>query len=119
MVDLIFGSSSHPEIVKRSVDLIKFLYTNSRFNRNNIDKLGDCAFLKHETDRDALIFLLSELVYVLRLSDLQHMFSRIVVLHLNDIDCSILGLIKAIALQLSKIPAKSDNDTEKTEFSES
>lgn len=116
IIEIIFGGSSHPEIVKRSSDLVKFLYSNSRFNRSNIDKLWDCAFLKHETDRDALIFLFSELAYVLRLPDLQHMFSKIYILDLNEIDTQILGLIKSIALQLSKHLTKSDNDTEKIEF---
>ena len=112
LIELIFGASSHPEIVKRSCDLIKFLYTNSRFTRNHIDKLWDCAFLKHETDRDAMISLLSELVYVLKLSDLQNMFAKIYVLDLHEVDSQILVLLKAIALQYSRYSAKSDNDTD-------
>lgn len=116
VIEIVFGSSTHPEIIKRSGELLKFLYSNSRFTRNNISKLWDLAFLKHETDRDALICLFSELAHVLKQPDLQHLFSKIYVLELHEIDSQILGLVKNLVYQLSKYAAKSNNDKEKTEF---
>lgn len=116
LLDLIFGSSTHPELVKRSKDLVKFLYINNRFDKNNIGKLWDCAILKHETDRVALIQLFSELSESFKLTDLQFLFSKILGLDLPEIDISTLTLIKVIALASSKSSSRS-NDLEKVESS--
>lgn len=116
LIGIIFGPSSHPEIVKRSAELVKFLYVHSRFTSSHIDKLWDCALLKHETDRDAMISLISELVYELKLNDLQSMYTKIHNLDLHDIDVQILGLLKSMAFQFSKSQIRSDNDSEKIDL---
>lgn len=114
LLEVIFGSTNHQELIKRSKDLIKFLYLNNRFDKNNIGKLWDCAVVRHETHKVALISLFSDLCEYFKLTDLQFLFSKIIGMDLSEIDSQTLTLIKGLALYMCKSISKS-NDIEKTE----
>lgn len=114
LLEVIFGSTNHQELIKRSKDLVKFLYLNSRFDRNNIGKLWDCAVDRHETHKVALISLFTDLCEHFKMSDLQFMFSKVIGMDLSEIDSQTLALLKAITLYMCKYSSKS-NDAEKIE----
>jgi len=132
LFEIIFGPRSHPQIVMRSAELIKFLYTNSRFTRDNIDVIWNSAAGKHEAEREALINLIQEVVSCFSPQDLQYFFSKLTSLPFPEIDSQILSLVKSLVKQMSNLckaprrtqpepsllsPWADDNDfTNKSEF---
>jgi hypothetical protein len=97
VLDLLFSETSHNEIIKRSVELLKFLYKHDRFGVDYLDKIWSEFMTKHESDREVLFQLCSDLLDVLSFSDLGHIFSKLSEIPMSEIDSNILGLIKSIA----------------------
>jgi ubiquitin C-terminal hydrolase len=95
LINLIFGPTSHHEIIKRSTDLVKFMYSNSRFKQDHLKNLWEVAFAKHESVREALLNLIQDLIPSLYSEDLQFLYEKIVSLQLSAVDGQILQLAKS------------------------
>lgn len=103
ILGVIFGSSSHPELIKRSHELIRFLYTNNRFSRDNIDLIWANAASKHEAERDVIMKLFQSLASSLTPQDIQYFFSKIISMPYIEIDSEMLNLVKSFARSLSNV----------------
>ncbi|CAG9332998.1 unnamed protein product [Blepharisma stoltei] len=107
LFELIFGPSSHPQLVKRSADIIRFLYSNSRFSRDHIDLIWNSASSKHEAEREALMTLIQDIVPCLSAQDLHYFFMKLYLLPYAEIDSQVLSLIKSFVRQMSNLRAGS------------
>lgn len=103
LFDLIFGPSSHHQIVKRSADIIRFLYSHGRFTRDNIDVIWNSASSKHEAEKEALMTLIQDIVPSLSAQDLQYFFLKLYLLSYPEIDSQVLSLIKSFIRQMSNL----------------
>lgn len=103
IIGVLFGSSSHPELIKRSHELIRFLYTNNRFSRDNIDLIWANAASKHEAERDVIMKLFQSLAASLTPQDIQYFFSKILNMPYAEIDSEMLNLTKSFARSLSTV----------------
>lgn len=95
LIGLVFGPTSHHQIIKRSTDLVKFMYTHGRFTQDHLKNLWEVAFSKHEADREALLSLIQELIPSLYSEDLQFLFDNITSVPVSSIDSQILQLAKS------------------------
>lgn len=95
LINVIFGPTSHHEIIKRSMDLIKFMYTNSRFTQDHLKSVWEVAFSKHEAEREALLNLMQDLVPCLDTEDLQFLYEKVKLVPFGTIDGQILQLAKS------------------------
>jgi hypothetical protein len=46
--NMLFGDNLHPEIIKRSREMLEFLYQNKKLTRTHLETLWDCATRTHE-----------------------------------------------------------------------
>lgn len=97
IVSVLFGPKSHHEIVKRSSDLLRFLYQNSRFDQKQLGFLWDLTFDKHEAEREALIGVIQELILVLDCDDLQFLYEKMKQIPSHLVDPQILQIAKSYA----------------------
>ena len=93
----LFSSVVHNEVLKRSSDILKFLYINSRVSQELILKLWQTTFEKHEAEREALIGLIQDLIGVMDCDDLKFLYERLEALPLALVDFQILQIIKSFA----------------------
>lgn len=93
LMGTIFGYKSHPELVRRSGEVVRFLYKHGRCTRTDLDRIWTLALAKHEAERDVTVALYRELVPVLNAADSEHFFSVLVGIPLAQVDSQVLGLI--------------------------
>lgn len=72
--ELIFGESLHSEVIKKSYNLLQFLYQNDRIQKKEIDIMWDCATKKHEAYKVAIIKALSNLSQKFSIDHLAYLF---------------------------------------------
>mmetsp|Transcript_13360 Transcript_13360/g.25089 ORF Transcript_13360/g.25089 Transcript_13360/m.25089 type:complete len:2359 (+) Transcript_13360:2657-9733(+) len=106
-LQVIYGDNSHPELVKRSAELLRFLYLNQRLSRQEFDVILDSATGRHEAERDVIFGVLQDVMRVLEPADLIHFFQKLSALPLPKIDTQVLALIKSIASSLSDAQLRS------------
>ena len=93
----LFSSVVHNEVLKRSSDILKFLYVNSRVSQELILKLWQTTFEKHEAEREALIGLIQDLISVMECDDLKFLYEKLEALPLALVDFQILQIVKSFA----------------------
>jgi len=93
LISIIFGYKSHPELVRRSGEVVRFLYKHGRCTRTDLDRIWTLALAKHEAERDVTVALYREIVPVLNPADSEHFFSMVVGIPLMQVDSQVLGLI--------------------------
>lgn len=107
-LQVIYGDNSHPELVKRSAELLRFLYLNQRLSRQEFDVILDSATGRHEAERDVIFGVLQDVMRVLEPADLVHFFQKLSTLPLPKVDTQVLALIKSIASSLSDAQLRSN-----------
>lgn len=98
MFDRIFSESSHHEIVKRSFPIVRFLYKNSVLPSDSIITIYRLAAGKHHSLRTCVFSLLSSLLEIVDIKDLNLVFTEIQRTPVTDIDIDFLNCIRAISL---------------------
>ena len=93
--DQIFGSTYHPEIVKKGQIFTKFLYTNSRLSQEMIINMWENALSRHQAYRESFLWLLEELIKILNSDDLQTLFAIMTSVNYSQIDSQMLFVIKS------------------------
>jgi ubiquitin C-terminal hydrolase len=111
-LQIIYGDDTHPELVKRSAELLRFLYLNQRLSRQEFDVILDSATGRHEAERDVIFGVLQDVMRVLEPADLVHFFQKLSALPLPKVDPQVLALIKSIAASLSDAQLRSPSHFE-------
>ena len=93
----LFNSVVHNEVLKRSSDILKLLYMNSRVSQELILKLWQTTFEKHEAEREALIGLIQDLISVMDCEDLKFLYEKVEAIPLASVDSQILQVVKSYA----------------------
>lgn len=75
--ELIFGDSLHSEVIKKSYQLLHFLYSNQRIQEKEIDIMWDCATKKHEAYKVAIIKALTFLSHKFSIEHLAYLFQKL------------------------------------------
>ena len=96
-----FGTSLHPEVIKKSFHLLEFLYKHGELTERELQKMWHIATKKHEAFKlsimRALIFMASRMAP----QELNFLFGKLQAMQLREHDKSSLALLKAIAKALA------------------
>jgi ubiquitin carboxyl-terminal hydrolase 9/24 len=98
--DLVFGDSLHSEVIKKSYNLLEFMYLNGKLKKREFDKMWECATKKHEAYKIAILKALAFLATKANLEDLKYLFAKVKSTAMPEIDKFCLDLIKAISKKL-------------------
>lgn len=77
IAELIFGEGAHPEIVKRSAPVLRFLSVENSLSMEMIDQVWSCQEGKHEETVRVVYTLINEIVDDLAPSLLEALFKKI------------------------------------------
>ena len=94
ILSILFGETSHPELLKRCHPLLRFMYANNSLKINELDNICNLAFEKHDAFRNSIIKIFADIADILQCEELEHIFSRMKSLKYTEIDNDILQLIK-------------------------
>ena len=74
---MMFGESLHPEVIKKSKELLEFLYQNDRIGEEQLNLMWDCAMQKHEVYKVAILKALIFLASIVRSQELRIIFEKV------------------------------------------
>ena len=95
--DMMFGESLHPEVIKKSKDILEFLYFNGRIGEEQINVMWQCAMEKHEVYRVAILKALISLASIVKSKELRFIFEKVRALPASQIDKFMMLLLKTMA----------------------
>lgn len=101
LFELLFGPTAHPEMLKRSARVAKFLYSNAQLTRGHMDRLWESASCKHEAHRNAVFSLIQDIAFAFSSADVSYLIDKVSAVPYSQVDASVLGLLKEFARQLS------------------
>ena len=111
VLNVLLGESSHVELLRRSSPLFRFLFRNKELNLQKAEEICDLAIEKHDTFRKHILNIIGDLVELMQIDELQHLFQKIKNLQNQEMDLDILQLIKAIGTH-TNLSNKKSNDEE-------
>lgn len=76
IVPILFGESSHTELIRRSSPLLRFLYVNNRITSQQIDTIAHLAFGKHDAFRTWVFKVLADIADVMSIEELEVSYVR-------------------------------------------
>lgn len=97
-----FGESLHPEVIKKSKDLLEFLYLNGRIGEEQLNMMWQCAMQKHEVYRVAILKALIFLASIVRSQELRFIYEKVRSLPANQIDKFMMLLLKTMAKNVAQ-----------------
>ena len=101
IMSVLLGESSHSELLRRSSPLFRFLFKNKRLSIEKIDFICQLAFEKHDTFRKQILKILVDLIELMDYSELEHLFEKLSLISIQEIDQDVLQLIKTIGNNIS------------------
>lgn len=99
---MMFGESLHPEVIKKSKDILEFLYFNGRIGEEQINLMWQCAMEKHEVYRVAILKALISLASIVKSKELSFIFEKVRALPASQIDKFMMLLLKAMAKNVAQ-----------------
>jgi len=100
---MMFGESLHPEVIKKSKELLEFLYQNDRIGEEQLNLMWDCAMQKHEVYKVAILKALIFLASIVRSQELQIIFEKVRALPPNQMDKFMMLLLKTMAKNVAQV----------------
>ena len=70
-MSIIFGETSHTEVIRRSSPLLQFLYSNKRVKLQDIDMIAHLGFGKHDAFRTFVLKALADIADVMSPEELE------------------------------------------------
>jgi hypothetical protein len=98
IIELSFGKGLHTEIVRRSIDVAKFLAYYTNLDRSHIDLIWDSFQGKHESIKHAIQIAISDLASVLSLEDLDYLFDKIRKVPYSEYDVQMLLMVRQCSI---------------------
>lgn len=98
---IFFGTSLHPEVIKKSFVLLDFLYQEGDLSERELQKMWHIATKKHEQFRVSIMRALNFMAARMRPKELRFLFNKLQNLQLREHDKFSLVLVKAIAKALA------------------
>lgn len=99
ILEYLFGETSHPEIMKRSKEIIKFIASEGKLTRDHINMIWDSQVGKHETVRQIIWGVIGELAPEMTLEIVDLLFDKIKQFELKDFNPSLLSLVREITIK--------------------
>jgi len=94
VLDLVFGESTHTELIKRSFLILKFLSNFGCLTPGHIDKLFQLTVGRHEAIRHDAFELLGQLIGVLNFENLLYALTKLSRIEAKDLDQQVLKVIR-------------------------
>jgi len=106
-----FGTSLHPEVIKKSFALLDFLYQQGDLTERELSKMWLIATKKHEAFRVSIMRALIFLATRMAAKELTFLFGKLQSMQLREHDKFSLVLVKNIAKALAPTQKESDKST--------
>lgn len=100
---MFFGTSLHPEVIKKSFFLLDFLYQHGELKERELHKMWHIATKKHEAFKVSVMRALNFMAARMAPKELNFLFNKLQVLQLREHDKFSLALLKAIAKALAPV----------------
>ena len=71
ILSILFGESSHVELIKRSGPLLRYLYGHKRISSEDINMIAQLAFSKHDAFRTWVFKILAEIADMMSIDELE------------------------------------------------
>lgn len=98
LIDYLFGDNSHPELMKRSKEIIYFLAVEGKLTAKDVDMIWESQVGKHETIRHMIWGLLGELANVLDLEIIDFLFDKLKQINYNEYNSNLLFLVRELTV---------------------
>ena len=99
--NVFFGTSLHPEVIKKSFYLLDFLYRHGELTENELNKMWHIATKKHEAFKVSIMRSLIFMASRMAPKELQFLFTKLQGMQLREHDKFSLLLLKSIAKALA------------------
>lgn len=100
IIELSFGKGIHTEIVRRAVDLVKFLAFYSLLEKSHLDLIWESSQGKHESIKHAIQQAITDLSNVLSYEDLDYLFEKIFQVEYRDYDNQMLVMVRQCTIDI-------------------
>jgi len=94
LTELLFGESSHIEVIKRSANVLRFLSYHKQLTKEHLDLLWKCQDGKHEATVLGVFETIIELSIDLSIESLDYIFSKIESIPLKKYNEQTLNFVK-------------------------
>ena len=71
ILSIIFGETSHTELIRRSSPLLRFLFTQKRISHQDLEMIANLAFSKHDAFRTFVFKALADVAESMNVEELE------------------------------------------------
>ena len=100
IVELSFGKGIHTEIVRRAIDMVKYLAFYSHLEKSHLDLIWESMQGKHESIKHAIQQAISDLSNVLSYEDLDYLFEKIFKVEYSEYDNQMLIMVRQCTIDV-------------------
>ena len=100
LIDIIFGESTHAEIVRRSQDIVLFYVFQENLTKSHIDLIWKCCFEKHEDISRSSVSILANIARFMHFSLLEYLWTQIKTLEASQYNEILLNFLRDYILKV-------------------